>query len=856
MPRHTAPKLPHPAPKAALADDTPLLSGGTHAASASTLDAPAGAPEFTLPDDMILNDKVFAHYMGLVEMVSRRTGLEIHVDQRDNALEDGDIYLFNHFTRFETVIAPYILHRETKTLIRSVAYHGLFDVNDTMTRILQRSGAVPTNLPRLLPFLAEEILRGRKVIIFPEGGLVKDKQVLDANGDLKMWSGVSEKVRKPHRGAAVLALMLDLAKRRIKALFDANDTVQIANWCERLGLTPEQLRKAVDKPTLIVPGNITFYPMRTNPNLLLRGFERFAGAPGPHARDELTIEGNLLLRPTDMDIRFGSPIPALDPKKRLHTALIDHVLAQTQSMDDIFGLKDDSGTLLDGYVAKFLAQRVDKVRDEYARRIYLGTTININHLMATLVQQLVSTERWSLPRTDFHKALYLMVKELQMRTDVNLHASLMRPDIYAGLRVGTMRGFVGFLEACSRVKLMGIRKDAYHFSRRLLDTLDLQDIRVENPIAVHANEAFPIKAVREVAANVLARLERVSDKDIAELRFDDMLREHAALRLKFGKKDPHTLLAADNPLHGSPYLLRPELPEGKGTTKSPPTGRHGVLLIHGFATTPADLRAYAEHLRGQGYTVLGLRLPGHGTSILDLEERHRREWLAALWEGYDILAELCDEVSAIGFSTGAALALQLAAAKPAKLRRVASVAAPLEVQNKKMKYVAAGMVLRAILARLPGLSDVLRFITYDRDITGTVYHRVPTTALNQLRLTIADMNTCLPRVTLPVVVVQGLLDRIVVPESATRIFRRLGSEVKALRWIAGGPHGLIAQRFGNTWDILDGFLRGDDVTGTAKAGSHKGEHPIVAPPLTYTPHPKRLTRKLAQWLITRKAHAP
>ncbi len=188
--------------------------------------------------------------------------------------------------------------------------------------------------------------------------------------------------------------------------------------------------------------------------------------------------------------------------------------------------------------------------------------------------------------------------------------------------------------------------------------------------------------------------------------------------------------------------------------------------------------------------------------------------------------------------------------------RVASVAAPLEVQNKKMKYVPAGMILRAILDKIPGLTDVLRFHTYDRDITGSVYHRVPATALNQLRLTIADMWSALPRVTVPVVVVQGLLDRTVVPESAVRIFRRLGSEVKALRWIAGGPHGLITQKFGNTWDILDGFLAGEDVTGTAKAASYKSEHPIVAPALNaQAPRPKRLTRKLATWLITRKAPA-
>ena len=833
MPRRpTLPPAPE-TPLGRLADGTPLLTAPT----AATVESPAGAPEFVLPEDMVLNERVFARYMRLVDVVYRRTGLKIHVDQRDQALEDGDIYLFNHFTRFETVIAPYIIHRETGKLVRSVAYHGLFDVHDTLTRIIRQSGAVPTNMPRLLPFLAEEILRGRKVIIFPEGGLVKNKHVLDANGDLKMWSGISDKVRKPHRGAAALALMLDLAKRRIRALFEANDRVQLANWCDRLNLSLEELQAAVARPTRIVPGNITFYPMRTNPNLLLRGVERFAGTPAARARDELTIEGNLLLRPTDMDIRFGSPIAALKSVRRLHLAMLDHVLATTQSMDDIFALKDEKHNLLNGYMASFLSRRIDSIRDDYARRMYLGTTININHLVATLVQALTARNVWSMAKAEFHTALFVMVKELQQRTDVNLHVSLSRPDIYAGLRQGTMRGYVGFLEACTRAKLMNVTKDTYTFSRRLLDTMDMQDVRLENPLLVHANEAQPITAVREVAELVLPRLPKLTDIQLAELRFDDMLREHAALRLKFGKLAPHMLLAADNPLHGSPYLLRPE---GKPR-------RTGVVLVHGFATTPAELRPYAEHLRNQGYTVLGVRLPGHGTSILDLEERHRHEWLAQVREAYESMTALTDDVALVGFSTGAAVALQLAAENPAKLVQVISIAAPYKVRDSNMHYLPFGMALRAVLSRLPLGANLLRFYTYDKDISGKVYHRVPLAALNQLRLTIADMWASLPQVRVPVLVLQGLLDRTVVPKSALHIYRRLGSSAKTLRWVPGGAHALMNEDTRLAWSIVDEALN-LPLTGKLAPAPHKPEHPIAP-----CPAPAARGRKRTAWLLTRKA---
>ena len=760
----------------------------------------------------------FGRYMHLVETLGRHTGLKVHVSEAPGALNDGDIFLFNHFTRFETTVAPYIIFRETGVMARSVAYHGLFEINDTLSNVIYRSGAVPNNLPRLLPFLAEEILRGRKVIIFPEGGLVKDKSVLDARGNLKVWSGSAEKARKPHRGAAVLALMLDLAKRRIRALFEADDHVALAEWCAKLNLSREALRAAVDKPTRIVPANITFYPMRTNPNLLVRGFETLMGKPGATARDEMTIEGNLLMRPTDMDVRFGVPISALGRVNSVHLAMLDHALAGVHGMDEIFDLKDNSRGLLDGYVAKYLMKQVDRIREDYARRIYLGTTLNINHLVATLVRILTEQGRWEIGVKDFHNVLYVALKALQQRDDVNLHHTLARPEHYGLLLEGRARGFVGFLEACTRAKLMKRTNDVYKFSRRLHDIQDLQDIRLENPLQVHANEAEPIALLRTTLESVLARVEKISDSEIAHLRFDDMVREHAGQRTRFGKKAPETLLGKDNMHTGRPFLLMPEL-VGKRAKKT------GVVLVHGFGTTPSELRGYADHLRELGHVLLGVRLPGHGTSPIDLERRSRAEWVQAVRDGYEIVAGLTEEVVIIGFSTGGAVSLTLAQdlANLPKLVRVASVAAPLLLHDKNIRWLPVGMVARAVLGKIPGLKNVLRFYRYDHEDAVTIYPNVPVTALNELRLLMREMHAGLPKVSVSTLVMQGLLDHTVISRSAAVIFRRLGSKVKALRWIAGGPHGLITHNFGATWAVLDEFVNGTDVTGNACAEGYKIE---------------------------------
>ena len=43
-------------------------------------------------------------------------------------------------------------------------------------------------------------------------------------------------------------------------------------------------------------------------------------------------------------------------------------------------------------------------------------------------------------------------------------------------------------------------------------------------------------------------------------------------------------------------------------------GKHGVILTHGFTGTPAEMLLLGRYLHAQGYTVLGIRLAGHGTT--------------------------------------------------------------------------------------------------------------------------------------------------------------------------------------------------------------------------------------------------
>ncbi len=88
--------------------------------------------------------------------------------------------------------------------------------------------------------------------------------------------------------------------------------------------------------------------------------------------------------------------------------------------------------------------------------------------------------------------------------------------------------------------------------------------------------------------------------------------------------------------------------------------RGGVLLLHGLSDSPYSLRALAKALHQQGYYVLGLRLPGHGTIPSGLLKIGWKDIAAAVKLAATHLRRQIPQASdfhIIGYSMGAAQAV-------------------------------------------------------------------------------------------------------------------------------------------------------------------------------------------------------
>ena len=94
---------------------------------------------------------------------------------------------------------------------------------------------------------------------------------------------------------------------------------------------------------------------------------------------------------------------------------------------------------------------------------------------------------------------------------------------------------------------------------------------------------------------------------------------------------------------------------------TPASPRGAVLLLHGLSDSPYSLRAIGELYRKQGFAVVWLRLPGHGTAPSALERVRWEDWLEASRLAVDRVVSLAGRGAfhVVGYSNGGLLALAL-----------------------------------------------------------------------------------------------------------------------------------------------------------------------------------------------------
>jgi esterase/lipase len=736
-----------------------------------------------------INSTTYEWTSRLFTLLRKVLAVNLKLHHRGTQIADGDIFLFNHFARFETFIPQYLIHMESGAYCRSIAAGEFFAEGDAFSNYLVSVGAVPENLPDLLPFLAKEILRGRKIVVFPEGGMVKDRRVLDSRGSYSVYSRSAEARRKQHTGAAVLGLALEAFKRAVIKAHEAGHSRRIDAWAESLQLdSGEELLNAANRPTHIVPANITFYPIRVRDNLLRQGAELLNRGLSRRLSEELLIEGNILLRDTDMDIRLCKPVRVTDCWRWWDRQLLERVAARLESLNDAFALRPDSGRWDRRLLARGLRRNAMRLRDDYMHRMYMGVTVNLSHLASSLVLGLVDRGQDAIEDLRFRRMLYVAVKRLQSEAEIHLHRSLRDPQAYSGLLEGECAGFEQFLRTASKTDLIYHVDDEYWFLPKLRTEHTFDEVRLENLVEVYANEAAPLDGVASAVKEALDEAGAMSEDALARLRFDDELIGFEWDRRQFSKSRYREINDAETATEsGEPFLLIPESPRPLG-----------VILVHGFLASPAELRDFGEQLFRLRFPVLGVRLKGHGTSPWDLRERSWQDWQDSVRRGFSILSGFAPRVALVGFSTGGALSLILASERPPGLAGVVAASVPLKFQDRGMRYVPLVHSANRLVRWVSSFEGIKPFQINDSEHPHINYRQMPVRGLYELTVLVDALKASLPQVACPVTLVQGSHDPVVVPDSINAIVKYLDGVPVDWKMIDSRRHGIINEDIGGT----------------------------------------------------------
>lgn len=176
----------------------------------------------------------------------------------------------------------------------------------------------------------------------------------------------------------------------------------------------------------------------------------------------------------------------------------------------------------------------------------------------------------------------------------------------------------------------------------------------------------------------------------------------------------------------------------------------GCLLIHGFTSTPAELKELGEKLIAQGFSVLGVKLKGHGTTLEDFEKSKYTHWIDSVEKAYNKLKDFCSKIYVIGHSMGGVLTLNLAENYSAD--KLVLLAPALVTKDKKAIFVP---ILKHFM-KYTEWAPVERPKEETKYLLG--YSKIPLTCIHELNKLQKITKTSLDKINTPLLIIHAKKD--------------------------------------------------------------------------------------------------
>ena len=215
----------------------------------------------------------------------------------------------------------------------------------------------------------------------------------------------------------------------------------------------------------------------------------------------------------------------------------------------------------------------------------------------------------------------------------------------------------------------------------------------------------------------------------------------------------------------------------------------GLLLLHGSGDSPQSLRYLAEALNAAGYEVHAPLLPGHGRSPSDFAAATAADYHAAVARALEVVVNRNAWTGVVGLSMGAALAAR-AVSESAGVRALVLLAPYMIPPRAVRATVRMATLWSAFVPFVRGRGDASIHDAASRG-QSRAYGTFSKGALTAL-VTAADAGfQVLPRLRVPILVVNSTQDNRIPRELAERVVRTITAPVEQ-HWLEGCGHVITA----------------------------------------------------------------
>lgn len=209
-------------------------------------------------------------------------------------------------------------------------------------------------------------------------------------------------------------------------------------------------------------------------------------------------------------------------------------------------------------------------------------------------------------------------------------------------------------------------------------------------------------------------------------------------------------------------------------------GDLGVLLLHGFTSTPWSVMPVARALAAEGFAVEVPRLPGHGTRWQDLQRTRWRDWVREAVAAFERLGARTRHRVAFGQSLGGGIALYLAETRD-DVDGVVTVNPSVEHRHPLKRLLP---LLKWVVPAFPGVgNDIARTGADERP-----YTRTPLKAAASLFEFHDLVRAHLADVTVPVLVFNSRQDHLVPLECGDMVLAGVSSDDVERVWLERSYH--------------------------------------------------------------------